>query len=271
MLPRRLLVLFLFALGGVACTGDGEPAPETAPDEIAAGGAAVSRVIDGDSVELEIEGATVEARLVGINAPELADCQGPGARDALTSVVLGQRVEVTEFGTDRFDRLLVELVIGQDSVNAALVRSGWALALHGDERDWVADMITAADAGLGMWQVPDICEPPEETLRIAATNVDPDGPDDDVLEEEWVEIVNEGSGPVDLEGWALRDESTSNRFTFESQTLEAGQTLRLRTGCGDDTDTDVHWCSPNGVWSNRGETVLLLAPSGAVADYVFVD
>ncbi len=270
MLPRRLVIMLLLTLLAAACTEDGEPAPEAAPDQIAAGGAAVDRVIDGDSVELEIEGASVEARLIGINAPELADCQGPGARDALASVVTDQRVEVTEFGTDRFDRLLVELIIGQDSVNAALVRSGWALALHGDERDWVADMITAADAGLGMWQLPDVCEPPEDDLRIGAVNEDPDGPDDDVLEDEWVEIVNEGAGPVDLAGWALRDESTSNRFVFESGTLDAGETLRLRTGCGDDTDTDVYWCSLNGVWSNRGETVLLLAPSGAIADYVFL-
>ena len=271
MLPRSLVVLLALALFAAGCGDDSEPAPETAPDEIAAGGAAVSRVIDGDSVELEIEGATVEARLIGINAPELADCQGPGARDALASVVTDQRVEVTEFGTDRFGRLLVELIIGQDSVNAALVRSGWALALHGDERDWVADMTTAAGAGLGMWQLPDVCEPPEASVRIGSTNVDPDGPDDEVLEEEWVEIVNEGSSPVDLEGWALRDESTSNRFVFDSHTLAEGETLRLRTGCGDGTDTEVYWCSPNGVWSNRGETVLLLAPSGAIADYLFVN
>ena len=99
---------------------------------------------------------------------------------------------------------------------------------------------------------------------------DPPGPDDDVLEDEWVEIENPGSESVDLAGWTLRDESTSNRFTFEAGTLAPGQRLRLRTGCGADTATDIHWCSPAGVWSNRGETVLLLAPSGAIADYRFL-
>ena len=251
--------------------GCGEPTPADTPvDTAAADSATVTRVIDGDSVELLLDGDDVEARLIGINAPEFADCQGPAATDALASVVEDQAVAVIEFGEDRFDRLLVELVIADESVNEALVRAGWALGLHGDERNWTTQMAAAAEAGLGMWDLPDICPPADADLVIADVQADPPGPDDDVLEDEWVEIENAGDQPVDLAGWTLRDESTSNRFTFESRQLGPGERLRLRTGCGADTDTDVHWCSPAGVWSNRGETVLLLAPSGAIADYRFI-
>lgn len=251
--------------------GCGDTAPAENPvDTSAADAATVTRVIDGDSVELLLDGEEVEARLIGINAPEFADCQGPAATDALASVVEDQPVEVIGFGEDRFDRLLVELIIADESVNEALVRAGWALGLHGDERNWTAQMEAAAGAGLGMWDLPDICPPASDDLVIAAVEADPPGPDDEVLEDEWVEIENAGSEPVDLSGWTLRDESTSNRFTFESGRLEPGDRLRLRTGCGNDSESDIYWCSPAGVWSNRGETVLLLAPSGAIADYRFI-
>ena len=265
MSRRFRLACAALAFLAAACA---DSAPADNPVDTAASDAAtVTRVIDGDSVELAIDGQDVEARLIGINAPELADCQGPAATDALASVVEGQAVDVIEFGEDRFDRLLVELIIGDESVNEALVRAGWALGLHGDERDWTAEMASAAEAGLGMWDLPEACAPTDADLVIADVEPDPPGPDDEVLEDEWVEIENTGTEPVDLAGWTLRDESTSNRFTFESGRLDPGQRLRLRTGCGTDSETDIHWCSSAGVWSNRGETVLLLAPSGAIVDY----
>ena len=59
-----------------------------------------------------------------------------------------------------------------------------------------------------------------------------------------------------------------NDEDFFRRTLQPGERIRLRTGCGADTETDVYWCSPAGVWSNRGETVLLLSPTGAIAGKV---
>lgn len=239
--------------------------------------ATVARMIDGDSLELtivgdpDIAGDRVETRLIGINAPEFLDCQGPAAKEALDEVLAGRTMTLEHYGFDRFGRLLAELFVDGESVNQALVRAGWALALHGDEKDWTAEMAEAAEDGLGMWDAPDLCEPPAEDLRIAAIEPDPPGPDDEVLDQEWIEIENAGDAPTNLAGWIVRDESTGNRFEFESFTLGPGERVRLRTGCGADSDTDLHWCSPNGVWSNRGETALLLAPNGAIVDHLFVD
>lgn len=166
----------------------------------------------------------------------------------------------------------MELLVDRESVNAAMVRAGWALALHGDERDWTDEMRSAADDGLGMWDAPELCPaPPLSEIRITEVRADPPGPDDEVLEDEWIEIENAGTTVVDLTGWAVRDESTTNRLVLEGGTLAPGERLRIRTGCGRDTDRDLHWCSPNGVWSNRGETALVLAPSGAIVDVVFLE
>ena len=258
-------VLLLVATSCTAATQATNPEPDPSGPT-----ASAHRIIDGDSLELNVGGEIIEARMIGINTPEFDDCQGPAARDALAAVIEDQPLGIEEFGEDRFGRLLVELSVDGNSVNEALVRAGWALALHGDERNWTAEMAQAADGGLGMWDAPDLCPPPEHSLQIVDIEPDPPGPDGDVLDQEWVEIEN--TSPVDqnLMGWVLRDESSSNRFEFGDVTLSVGQRLKLRTGCGDDSATDIYWCSSNGVWSNRGETALLLAPSGAIADYRFI-
>jgi len=274
--------VLLVSLAVLAACAGGDDTGERrtqAPGEIQPTGddsdAVVARVIDGDSVELDIDGGLVESRLIGINAPELSDCQGPGAAEVLTSVAGGRSVTIRSFGSDRFGRLLVDLSIDAESVNEAMVRLGWALAQHDNEHGaaalWVAEMERASASGLGMWDLPTACPPAPDDVQIVGVEADPPGPDDDVLEEEWIELENTGSATVDLSGWAVRDESTSNRFVFDDVQLGAGQRLRLRTGCGVDDGRDHYWCSPAGVWSNRGETALLLGPSGSIQDWVYLE
>lgn len=266
---RRKLAALL-VLGAAACSPS-NPTSSSEPS-ISKDTATVVRVIDGDSLELNIAGNVFESRLIGINAPELSDCQGPLALTALSSLAVGQQLTVQSFGVDRFDRLLVELELGNASINEALVRTGWALALH-DEKggDWLGVMGQAADSGLGMWDLPDVCERPEDEITISGIEPDPPGPDDEVLEDEWIELHNPGDRTVSLDGWTLRDESSSNRFVFGDISLAPNERLRLHTGCGDATAGEIYWCSDNGVWSNRGETALLLGPSGAIVDHLFVE
>ncbi len=289
---HRSLALTLWMCLLLAACGDEEPTANddstatsgTADDTSTAGAEAdgsgdaadpdatvVDRVIDGDSVELDVDDTIVEARLIGINAPELADCQGPASRDALAGIAGGQTVDVVDYGSDRYGRLLVALSINDESVNLAMVRSGWALGQHSDEHPdadaWVAAMERAAEDGLGMWDHSDACPASTHTVRLGDAQPDPPGPDDEVLADEWIEIVNEGATTVDLEGWALRDESTSNRLVFGSVTLEPGGRLRVHTGCGQDGATSYYWCSDFGVWSNQGDTALILSPTGSIEDW----
>lgn len=270
MSGRRIaLVLFLSVVVG-ACGAATNAEPEarvTAEDS----DAVLHRMIDGDSLELDVGGQVVEVRMIGINAPEASDCQGPAAREALKAVIDGRSIGLESFGSDRFGRLLVEMFVDGSSVNEAMVRAGWALALHGDERDWTTEMKSAASDGLGMWDAPTLCPSPAGVLRISDIQPDPPGPDDEVLIDEWIEIENRGSEVVDLGGWTVRDESTRNRFVLATADVAPGATVKIRTGCGADTSTDIHWCSDNGVWSNRGETALLLGPSGAIVDVRFLD
>jgi hypothetical protein len=97
--------------------------------------------------------------------------------------------------------------------------------------------------------------------------VHPDAAGDDSLNlnDEWVRITNQGDRDLDLEGWTVRDESSSHRYHFDALVLPPDASVTLRSGCGADTDTDRFWCvGGSAVWNNGGDTVLLLDPLGNI-------
>ena len=66
----------------------------------------------------------------------------------------------------------------------------------------------------------------------------------------------------------LRDESSVHRYTFPpGVVLDTGGITVIRSGCGVDQPPDLlYWCADGPVWTNAGDTVLVLEPSGAIAD-----
>jgi endonuclease YncB( thermonuclease family) len=236
--------------------------------------AQVVRVLDGDSIEVELSGDTTEVRLLGINAPERNECYGDAARDALVEYLDAGPITLVAAGgesVDRFGRLLRYVYAGESPVAEEMLMSGHAIVVQGDHpRDdaFVALADGAADAGLGLWQ-PDACGPEAASaVRIASVEYNPAGPDRDNATNEYVAIRNEGDAAIDLTDWIVRDESSQHRYRFPSVALAPGATMRLRSGCGDDAQNDVYWCAGDPVWSNGGDTALLQDPHGNVVDRV---
>jgi hypothetical protein len=83
--------------------------------------------------------------------------------------------------------------------------------------------------------------------------------------------VNEGYDSVSIGGWTLRDESTSNRYVINGNTtLAPGDTLTIVTGCSGGPAGATHWCSDQAVWSNDGDTAIVLDTLGnAVVWYTY--
>ncbi|MGH2688830.1 MAG: lamin tail domain-containing protein, partial [Actinomycetota bacterium] len=80
--------------------------------------------------------------------------------------------------------------------------------------------------------------------------------------EEWVEVRSTASVPIALSGWTVSDVA-GNTYTFKSGfSLAGGATVRLRSGTGSDTSTDLYWGIGH-VWNNSGDTAFLRNPSGA--------
>lgn len=234
----------------------------------------ITQVHDGDSVTLILDGVEEKARLAGINAPEFDECWGEEARAALAGLEGEEvRVERTAEGRDQYGRLLVHLWQDESLVNADLVANGAALGIRVDDHGSHDDLIDHAEAaartaGMGMW-APDACGgPPPPRLRISTIAADPPGPDQDNLEEEWISIVNDDGGRIELVGYVLRDASTVHRYRFpDGSVLDPGAELRVVTGCGTDTPLILYWCSDGPVWDNGGDDALLLTDRGTVVDH----
>lgn len=260
---------------GEGTTAGTEVAPS--PDERLAGeGIAVERVIDGDSLEVSVNGQVLEVRLVGINAPELTtlsggdSCLGAAARDELRMLLDDRALTIRPDGEDRFGRLLADIEADGVSVGDSMVGAGWALALwSAEDAESTGRMRQAAGSGLGLWG--QACGTAAAGLVISGHRVDAPGDDRRNLAEEWVEVTNTAATTFDLDGWTIRDETTSNRFLISGLVLDGGASVRFRTGRGRSSGTDYYLGQDFPVWSNRGETVLLVDPAGLIAAHAFID
>ena len=127
----------------------------------------------------------------------------------------------------------------------------------------------AAAAGRGIWGAG--CGTATfDGLVIGDTQANPPGRDDENLDQEWVDIVNESDRSVDLNGWIIRDQTTSNQFPLLGQ-LSAGAKLRVRSGQGQSSADDLYLGETFPVWSNSNETVLLVDPDGVIATWLFLE
>jgi len=232
----------------------------------------VIKVIDGDTFEATIDGVKERVRLIGIDAPEIGECMSAEAAAALEALVRsGVQLVPDVSDRDQYGRLLRYVEAGDVFVNEELVRQGLALA-----RDYPPDtarqtvlssaQASAKQAGRGLWN-PAACGPATAaSVQISGINANPAGDDTKNLNEEWIEVTNTGTVNLDLTGWVIRDESASHRFAFpDGFMLDAGATVRLHTGCGEPSASDLYWCiSGSAVWNNDGDTVFVLDVNGNI-------
>jgi len=177
------LVLLLSACGGHEVEL-GRQSPATAAEEPAGYEIAeVTRVVDGDTVEVRIAersegpgagradvGEIYSVRLIGIDTPESVkpgspvECFGKEASAAANAVLEGQTVTLVKDveETDSYERLLRYVYLGEEMVNARLVLNGYANAYtyppnirHSEL--FVALQREARTTDAGLWD-PDTCD-----------------------------------------------------------------------------------------------------------------
>lgn len=229
----------------------------------------VTWIADGDTMDVEGTDGVVTVRLVAINTPDQGECWADVGFDHLIDTVKGKQARLEVMGVDQFDRTLAHVFVEDRHINLELVEMGMAIASTPEEddphRDSILDAEDAAFAsGVGLWGE-EACGSsaplPDVVFDEDAAVVDPPGPDDEVMDQERVRLVNRENAPVDLSGWVLRDESTRHRFTFAAGTVLApGGSLVIDSA-------DPAW-DPGGsaVWNNDGDMALLQDSNGTVID-----
>ena len=83
-----------------------------------------------------------------------------------------------------------------------------------------------------------------------------------VLENESVQIRNNGGNEINLTGWRLQGASGKG-FTFPSLTLLNGGTVTVHTGEGNNTVVDLYWGLSHPMWES-GQLVILQDAAGNV-------
>jgi endonuclease YncB( thermonuclease family) len=87
-------------------------------------GEKVIEVVDGDTFRIE-NGQPI--RLAGINAPEINNCMGKDAKNALSSLILNKRVHLREPEVDHYGTRVMSLVyLNGTLINETMVRAGLA-------------------------------------------------------------------------------------------------------------------------------------------------
>ncbi len=110
---------------------------------------------------------------------------------------------------------------------------------------------------------------PERTrVEISSVQYDPPGRDDRSnrsLNKEWVELTNTTRHSVNLDGWTLTDEH-GRTYTFDHYRLDGRSSVRIHTGEGRDTRTDLFQDRRNYVWDNHSGTATLRNDRGRFID-----
>ncbi|WP_416986517.1 lamin tail domain-containing protein [Streptomyces sp. T028] len=96
-------------------------------------------------------------------------------------------------------------------------------------------------------------------VEISAVQYDAPGRDDRSnrsLNREWVELTNTTRHAINLDGWTLSNRD-GDTYTFGDYRLAARATVRIHTGEGRDTRTDLFQDLSREVWDNRADTATL--------------
>jgi len=105
--------------------------------------------------------------------------------------------------------------------------------------------------------------PPAETTSrqdnsvITITNVFYDGTKGSAEPDEYVEIKNTGSLPVDLTDWVLQDPKGKDEYKWEGFTMQPGQVIRVYTNEVHADTGSFTFGSSRAIWANSGDVAEL--------------
>ncbi len=238
--------------------------------------AVVSRVIDGDTIELK---TGERVRLLGINAPERDEPCSQEATGRLRELVEGKEIRVEKDIEDRdmYNRLLRYVYVGNTFVNVEMVEEGYALVYLYNDTIKYKDLLIEAEnkakmAKRCMWMSP--ITQCAGCITISDFHEDAEGNDCDNLNDEYVTFKNICTFSCRMTGWTVKDIASRSSYKFSDFILNPEAMVTLYTGCGTNTNTKLYWCNSgrdcNAIWNNDGDTLYLRNTNGTlIIDYQY--
>ncbi|MCN5995721.1 thermonuclease family protein [Escherichia coli] len=122
----------------------------------------VTRVLDGDTIEILQNKTPVRIRLANIDAPEKKQAYGRWSTDQLKSLIAEQSVRVTYSHNDRYDRIIGRVfTTGGREANRFMVQSGaaWVYEHYNTDNDLATLQQEARSQKRGLWADPNPVPP----------------------------------------------------------------------------------------------------------------
>lgn len=146
----------------------------------------VVKVIDGDTIDVSIDGKTERIRLIGVDTPEVVDprkpvqCFGKEASAKVHKLLDGKKVSLeddkSQGDKDKYSRLL-RYAFTEDGINVALevISSGYGHEYTYDlpykyQVDFKSAQKFAEKNGLGLWALDACVTPTQEVIYIPPTS-----------------------------------------------------------------------------------------------------
>lgn len=138
--------------------------------------ARVVNVIDGDTVDVLVDGQPRRIRIAGIDAPERGQPWSRKSKKALSRRVSGKDVRINEVTTDNYDRTVGEVYADDVCVGCELVREGhaWVYRRYSQDPVLLALEADAREHRRGLWALPEASRvPPWEWRHGGSSGAEP--------------------------------------------------------------------------------------------------
>ncbi len=257
--------------------------------------ARVVKVVDGDTIDVEIGGKVYRIRLLGVDCPETSASRNkPYEYDDITDLnylakwgarakefarsELYNRTVYVEFDKmagfrGEFGRYLAYVYVNGTDFNALLLKKGLARVYvdhFSKEQEYIKLENYAREHGIGLWNYSTstgtAITQSTRTTRVKITYIHYNAPGNDWKNPngEYVVIRNCGNTTVNMNGWTLEDKA-GHTFTFPNITLHPNETVTVHSGEGVDRDHVLYW-GDGAIWNNNGDTAYLYDSRGRLVD-----
>jgi endonuclease YncB( thermonuclease family) len=118
--------------------------------------ATMVKVLDGDTIQVILDGSPFKVSLYGIDTPEKTQSHGVQAAQAVTRLINRKKIQLQVYDKERDGRCSAIVSVGGKNINELLVKGGhaWVNEKYCYEAfcsDWVSYQNKAKSQGKGLW------------------------------------------------------------------------------------------------------------------------